>query len=177
MAHILLVSIAGLLALDPAASRIAFTLHATLHRVEGSFRVQSGELRFDSSTGQISGRIVVDARTGDTSNAKRDAKMHGAVLESERFPELVLEPLSFDGSIAPEGESRIEVRGDLVVHGVRHPFVLPVELSIDGEQVRATATFDVPYVEWGLEDPSAFVLRVDKVVRVTAELVGTLGAG
>jgi hypothetical protein len=72
---------------DAAASRVAFTLHATLHRVEGSFRIQSGELSVDSATGEISGRIVVDARNGDTANAKRDAKMHGAVLETERFPE------------------------------------------------------------------------------------------
>lgn len=187
MARIVLMSIVGLLALqawagehrcslDPAASRVAFTLNATLHRVEGSFRVQSGELSFDSATGEISGRIVVDARSGDTANAKRDAKMHGAVLESERFPEIVFEPVSFAGNIASAGQSRIEVRGDFAVHGARHRLVVPVELSIEGERVRAVATFSVPYVEWGLEDPSAFVLRVGEVVAVTAELVGTLQA-
>jgi hypothetical protein len=42
--------------------------------------------------------------------------------------------------------------------------------------VEATTTFVVPYVEWGLHDPSMMVLRVAKTVGVTVQAKGTLSA-
>jgi hypothetical protein len=35
----------------------------------------------------------------------------------------------------------------------------------------------VPYLDWGLQDPSFFILRVEKEVRVTIHAVGRLTAG
>ena len=36
------------------------------------------------------------------------------------------------------------------------------------------ATLSIPYVEWGFDDPSFFVLRVDKIVAVNIKVSGTL---
>ena len=90
------------LTLDPTASRITFTLKATLHQVDGSFDLTSGEIRFDPETGTASGRVVVDARSGDTENAKRDKKMHETVLKSVEHPLIVFEPTSFEGTDGSE---------------------------------------------------------------------------
>ena len=62
--------------------RIGFELGATLHTVRGQFQLTSGDLTLDLEAGELGGRAVVDARSGDTDNATRDANMHEQVLES-----------------------------------------------------------------------------------------------
>ena len=69
--------------LDPAKTRIEFTLAATMHTVHGSFVLKHGTIRFDPSTRAASGVVVVDATSGSTDNNGRDRKMHREVLESK----------------------------------------------------------------------------------------------
>ena len=52
------------------------------------------------------------------------------------------------------------------MHGVRKPAVLPAAVLVEGDRIRATGRLTVPYLEWGLQDPSFFLLRVAKEVRV-----------
>jgi polyisoprenoid-binding protein YceI len=165
------------LTLDPAASEISFTLGTTLHEVHGTIHLKSGAIRFDPSTGEASGEIVVDARGADTGNEKRDAKMHGRILESERYPLIVFRPSRVDGSFVAPGHSALRLAGSMTLHGTDHPMTLPVAVDTEGERVRAVSTFQIPYVEWGMEDPSVFIIRADKIVDVRVQVEGRLGGG
>lgn len=173
--------------LDPDASSVTFTLGATLHTVEGSFRIEEGEITFDPATGEASGQVVVDATSGDTENDKRDRDMHAKVLESETYPEFVLIPTRIEGDFQASGSSEVTLHGSLRIHGGEHEIALPATVAVNpaegsgaddgagGElRLEATGTFEVPYVEWGLEDPSKFLLRVSKSVEVTVRAVGRL---
>jgi hypothetical protein len=51
---------------------------------------------------------------------------------------------------------------------------VPVKGEITGDHWRGTATFKIPYVEWGLKSPSNFILKADPVVEVELELAGTV---
>ena len=46
--------------LDPARTIVSFTLADILHTVRGTFKLKSGSLRFDPSSGLASGEIIVD---------------------------------------------------------------------------------------------------------------------
>lgn len=46
---------------DPATTKIDFILGDILHAVHGTFRLKSGEIRFDPTTGTASGALAVDA--------------------------------------------------------------------------------------------------------------------
>jgi hypothetical protein len=74
-----------------------------------------------------------------------------------------------EGKLAPEGVSQFQVRGRFTIHGATHEISLPVEVRVAGGRMTATARFPVPYVEWGMKDPSTLFLRVDKKVNLVIE--------
>jgi polyisoprenoid-binding protein YceI len=164
-----------LLQLDPASTRITFTLPATLHTVEGSVPLLRGTIRFDPAGGPAEGEVVADARGATTGLSSRDARMHGEILESQRFPTIVLRPEHLDVSRRDAHSAEVELRGALEIHGSSHPVTLPARLTADGDHLTIESTFVVPFVSWGMEDPSNFLLRVDPQVTVQLHAEGTLG--
>jgi polyisoprenoid-binding protein YceI len=162
------------LRLDPQASHVRFELDALAHTIHGSLAVERGEVRFDAEAGTASGEIVVDARSAKTSNGSRDRKMHETVLESARFPRIVFSPTRVSGAFRREGRSDLQLAGTIALHGASHPVVLAAQVEVHGGVVKARAPLTVPFVEWGLEDPSNLLLRVAKQVQVAIEAQGAL---
>jgi polyisoprenoid-binding protein YceI len=160
--------------LDPAASRASFVVGSTLHDVHGTLFIRSGEILFDDETGKASGEIVVDATRTDTGNSRRDKKMHGKVLLSERFPTFVFEPEFVKGAAPADGTGEVKLRGSMTLVGQTHPITISALVQVEDGRLEAQMEFPVPYVEWGLADPSGFLLRVAKVVEVTLEIRGTI---
>jgi polyisoprenoid-binding protein YceI len=161
-----------LLTLDPSATEIAFTLDATGHEVHGSFRLREGQVCFDPASGAASGTIDVDVPGAVTGNKRRDKTMHSKVLDSAAFPLFRFEPERFDGRIPDGEESEILVHGTMTVRGESHAMTLPMTLSLDGSHLSLKASFTIPYVEWGMKDPSFLFLRVAKVVAVEVTTTG-----
>src|ERR1700733_2885261 len=62
--------------LDPQQTTVNFTLADVLHTVRGTFRLKQGSVRFDPTSGKLTGEIVVDARSGASGSGMRDRKMH-----------------------------------------------------------------------------------------------------
>ena len=153
------------LELTPAQTAVQFQLGATLHTVHGTFALKRGTIHVDLASGRASGEIVVDATSAATGNSGRDRKMHGEILESARFPEIVFRPDRLEGKIAPQGASHLALHGLFTIHGADHELTVPVDVETANGQYTSTAVFTIPYVKWGLKNPSTLMLRVsDKVV-------------
>src|SRR5579864_7907410 len=151
--------------LDPGQTKIEFSLAGNFHTVHGKFALKSSTIRLDLSSGKISGAIVVDATSGDSGNSGRDKKMHREILESAKFPEIVFTPMKITGAVASEGSSKVEVSGQFRLHGQDHVVTLPIDVKADSRNLQITTHIEIPYVQWGLKNPSNFLLRVrDKVV-------------
>jgi polyisoprenoid-binding protein YceI len=159
---------------DASRTTVQFTLGAIGHTVHGTFHTKSGTIHFDPTTGHTSGQIVVDVRSGETGNGNRDRKMHQDILESPTYPEAIFSPDWITGSLAPQGESQIQVHGFLAIHGGKHEMTIPAKVQIQNGAVSATASFVVPYVDWGMKNPSTFILRVKENVDVEVRLVGRI---
>ena len=150
--------------LDPASTKINFTLDATLHTVHGSFKLKSGAIHFNPTTGAASGQIVVDATSGDSGNDGRDRKMHKVVLESAKYPNITFTPTKVTAALLPDGDSTVQVEGTFQLHGTDHPIKASVPVHVHESTLQARTSFVVPYASWGLKNPSTFVLHVsDKV--------------
>ena len=160
--------------LDVAHSKVTWSLGTTFHTVHGSFALKKGTLRLDPATGKASGEIIVDAASGKSGNDSRDKKMHKEVLESGRYAEVVFRPDRVEGKIAPQGTSTMQVHGILVLHGSEHELTLPVQAELAADHWTGNAQFSVPFIDWGLKNPSTFFNKVNHAVEIELELKGNL---
>ncbi|PYU45272.1 MAG: YceI family protein [Acidobacteria bacterium] len=159
---------------DPSQSKVHWTLESTVHTVHGSFAFKKGNLQLDTSTGKASGEIIVDATSGNSGNDGRDRKMHKDVLESGKYAEIIFRPDHVEGKIAPQGVFTAQVHGVFLLHGREHELTVPVQAAFEGDHWTGTAKFKVPFIDWGLKNPSNFFLRVNHSVEIDLELKGSL---
>jgi polyisoprenoid-binding protein YceI len=164
------------LTLDPAQSKVHWSLDSTLHTVHGSFAMKSGTVHFDPETGKAGGAIVVLAISGESGNGSRDARMHKEILETSRYPEAIFRPMQVEGKVTQAGTSDVKLDGVLSIHGAEHDLTALVHADVTDRHWRATGKFDVPYVQWGIKDPSNFLLKVKPVVNVELEMSGEVTA-
>lgn len=160
--------------LDPGQSRVQFTLGATFHEVHGSFQLKGGTIRFNPASGEASGSLIVDATSGNTGNERRDRRMHRQILEDQKYPEIVFAPQHISGKLAPQGTSQLELQGLLSLHGEQHPMTFIVPVQVNEAKVSAEVRFTLPYQNWGMKNPSTFVLRVSDKVSIDVHAVGRL---
>jgi polyisoprenoid-binding protein YceI len=160
------------LSLDPVTSQVGFALGGSGHHVQGIFHVQSGSIAFDPTARSISGSVVVSAASGNSGEASRDKKMNSDILNTEKFSQITFEPKSYTGNLSSSGDSSIQVSGVFTLHGSPHDITVPMQIHMDGANLTAKGQFTVPYVQWGLKDPSIFVLKVAKEVQIDLTLTG-----
>jgi len=151
----------------PAHTKVEFTLADVLHTVHGSFALERGDITFDTATGKSTGEWVVDAASGDSGSGARDRRMHQNVLESGRYPEIVFRPDHLEGKVAPQGVSQVWLHGTFSIHGAGHEITVPVTVDVKDGLYTVTASFAVPYVKWGMKNPSTLFLRVSDHVDIT----------
>jgi polyisoprenoid-binding protein YceI len=163
----------GPFVVDPAQTKVEFTLSDTLHTVHGTFQLTSGTLTFDPATGKASGELLVDARSGDSGSKARDKRMHTNILESQKYPQIAFRPDRVDGKLALEGKSQVQLHGMFSIHGAEHEITVPALVEAAGSQYNVTATFPVPYVKWGMKNPSNLILRVGDTVEISVHAVAT----
>lgn len=161
--------------LRPEHARVAFVLDAGDHDVRGGFALQEpAAIAFDDETGRASGRVVLDATSAETGKARRDKKMHRKVLESDEYPEIVLDVTGLRGRLPDAGPGELTILGTVSIAGASHPVALTAAVERRGDALTATAPLTVPYVAWGMEDPSFLWLEVAEEVQVTVEIEGRL---
>jgi len=159
---------------NPDTSEVKMTLNTTHEVVNGTFHIQSGSIEFDPGTAKMSGSVVVLAASGKTGNNSRDKKMNKDILKVEQHTTVSFEPKSYTGAIAPSGDSTIQVAGTFTLLGTPHEIAIPMHVHLEGTSATAKAHFVVPYVQWGLKNPSFLIWKADNDVAIDLALTGRL---
>lgn len=162
------------LELKPENTRIQFAVTDPIHTVHGAFNLKRGNIEFSTDTGKASGEVVVDVASGNSGSDARDSRMHANVLESKKYPEAVFTPDRIEGPFSLSGPSTVKVHGVFMIHGVSHEMTMDVQTSGTADRLHATMDFEIPYVAWGMKDPSNFFLKVSKTVSMSIETEGPL---
>jgi polyisoprenoid-binding protein YceI len=162
--------------LDTSTTKIDWTLGDVLHTVHGTFKLKRGDIRFDPASGQASGELVVDATSGESGSGARDSRMHKNVLESGKYPEIRFVPDRVLGSINLQGDSDLKLHGAFTIHGATHEVTLLAKTHIDRQKLTAVIDLPVPYVKWGMKDPSNFLLKVKDTVEIEIHAAGQVAA-
>ena len=159
---------------NPDTSEIKITLKTTHELVNGTFHLKSGSIEFDPGSPKMSGSVVVLAGSGKTGNSSRDKKMYKEILLVEQYATVSFEPKSYTGNLASSGDSTIQVTGVFTLLDTPHEITIPVVVHLDGAGATAKAHFIVPYVQWGLKNPSFLFWKADNDVAIDLNLVGSI---
>jgi polyisoprenoid-binding protein YceI len=159
---------------NPDASQVKITLNTTHEIVNGAFHLQSGSIEFDPGALKMQGSVAVLAGSGKTGNDSRDKKMNKDILKVEQYATVSFEPKTYTGSIALSGDSPIQVTGIFTLLGTPHEITIPILVHPEGTATTAKAHFVVPYVQWGLKNPSFLIWKADNDVAIDLSLSGRL---
>jgi polyisoprenoid-binding protein YceI len=156
----------------PANTSIKFTLGDILHTVHGSFQLKRGEVAYDFTANTVQGALVVDAASGESGNHSRDRRMHREILETAKYPEIIFRPDRVESAVANSGLSTVQVHGIFSIHGSDHELTMPVRVQVFPDHWVADTHFNVPYVKWGIKNPSTLLLRVSESVEIDVHATG-----
>jgi polyisoprenoid-binding protein YceI len=109
---------------DKSHSEVDFQVRHLLTKVRGRFTDYSGTIEFDAEhPAQSKVDFTIQAASIDTAEPKRDAHLRSDdFFAAEQFPTLTFKSTK----ITPKGRDLYSVEGDLTIHGVTKPVVLPV---------------------------------------------------
>lgn len=163
-------------------TRVEFVSKAPLETFTGRTRQVSGACTCDIArlSGDVALEVAVDMASLDTGLSKRNQHMRDNHLETGRFPQAWLR----GGAVRPKAASdlpvggavAVEFTGELDLHGVRRPVVVPMTLSRPtADTIVATAEFPVRLADYGIARPQMLLMKLaeEQVVHVTITLERT----
>ena len=159
---------------NPDTSEVKIKLNTTHEVVNGTFHVKSGSIDFDRTASKISGTVIVLAGSGKTGNGTRDKKMNNDILKVDQYSTVSFTPKTYAGTIAPSDDSTIQVSGVFTLLGTPHDLTIPMQIHIEQSKATAKAQFIVPYVQWGLKNPSFLFWKAENDVAIDLNLVGQI---
>lgn len=143
---------------DKSHSSVGFTVtHLQLSEVDGRFKDFSGEINWDTKNpAKSSVNFTVQAKSVSTDNDKRDEHLRGSdFFDVDKYPTLTFKSTK----IAPLGENRYSISGDLSVHGVTRQITTqatitgPVDAFKDGElSIAFKTTFKINRIDYKVGD-------------------------
>ncbi|MGC9963699.1 MAG: YceI family protein, partial [Acidimicrobiales bacterium] len=115
--------------------------------VNGTLRVSEGSGTVDGA-GRVTGRLVVDAKTIDTKNKRRDKHLRSDdFFDVEKYPSMVFDVTG--ARLGAPGQSTLE--GNLSLRGVSRPVEFQAALGTQSDgSVTLDAQTEIDRSEWGV---------------------------
>ncbi len=141
----------------------------------GKTKAIEGEFQF-SADGKPTGKVTtikVDLRTLTSDSPRRDGRIRGQWLESDKYPYAEFtstEAQNLPDSYSEGQEVSFKLTGDMKIREVTKPVTFDVRGKLQGDTVTGTATALIRMTDFGFDPPSiAGVLTVEDPVTLSID--------
>jgi hypothetical protein len=76
--------------------------------------------------------------------------------------------------VNPSGESKVDLDGTFTIHGASHPLTASAVVTVSSDHLQTKVHFAVPYVAWGIKNPSTLFLKVGETVDIDLDAAGRI---
>ena len=146
---------------------------------KGEAQLSPGDVAPASLAIEIRAESLEETAPNFTAEQKKiiNTTMRKEVLQVSEYPQITFH--STDIKIEKKGEQQFEARvgGELALHGVVKPIVIPATISLNGETLEATGQFSVKRSDYGVKTHSIKwgTIRVRNKIRFTFNIVAQKG--
>jgi polyisoprenoid-binding protein YceI len=125
---------------------------------------------------QITARAdsLVETRDVFTEQQKQiiNRELREIVLETAKYPEITFRSTDVAGKLVG-GQFEVKIGGDLTLHGVTRRIVIPAQVTLSGDTLRAVGEFTVNRGDYNVKATSAVhgLVRVRKKLKFTFDIV------
>jgi polyisoprenoid-binding protein YceI len=117
---------------------------------------------------------LVETRDVFTEQQKQiiNKELREIVLETAKYPEITFKSTDVTGNLTG-GQFEAKIGGDLTLHGVTRHIVIPVEVTLSGDTLRARGEFTVNRGDYNVKATSAVhgLVRVRDKLKFTFDIV------
>ena len=131
----------------------------------------TGAIVLGQSNAVVAGsKLVVDLRTLQTDQSRRDSYVRQNTLETARFPQAEFVPrkvVALPSPLPKSGDARFQMVGDMTIHGVTRPITWDVTATFSDQEVSGVASTSFRFEEFNMSIPRVFsVLSVENNIRL-----------
>jgi len=161
---------------DKQHTEAGFQVRHLLTKVRGTFRDVSGSIAWDKADpARSTVEFHLKTASVDTGVEQRDNHLRSQdFFWAEKYPEIVFKSTEVTGKLLGNGQYDLKIRGDLTLHGVTRQIVIPVKVTVTGNDLRAVGEFSIDRSDFKVKATSAFhgMVRVRNTVKFTFDIVG-----
>jgi polyisoprenoid-binding protein YceI len=180
-------SAAAVYRLDPARSKFVIRAFAggvlwfkghdhlvAARDFEGEARLTPGSVSPASLNVSVRAASLTETREVFSAQQKKiiDGELRDIVLEPDKYPDITFR--STDVSVDARGDRiRVKLGGDLTLRGVTRRVVIPAEVTLEGDALRARGEFTVKRSDFKVPATSAFhgTVRIRDRLKVSFDIV------
>jgi polyisoprenoid-binding protein YceI len=102
-----------------------------------------------------------------------DKELREIVLETAKYPEITFKSTDVKGDLTG-GQFEAKIGGDLTLHGVTRHIVIPAQVTLGGDTLKAHGEFTLNRKDYNVKATSAFhgLVRVRGRLKFTFDIVG-----
>lgn len=148
-------------------STIEYTLVHPLHTVHGISKNVSCDVKYDDTTGKVTGvSVSADVLSFDSGNSNRDSHM-GEVVDAIDYPEV-----EFKGdSVQYLQNDSLLVTGKLTFHNVTKTIPVEVSEKFDDNDTIFNGKFFISLTEFKIKRPSLLLMPVEDKLTIEFNIV------